>query len=193
MTPEQYTKEFGQNPVAFAEKYQGRFINIRGEVTGHGYTQFGKGYLQLGKEPWQFACQEQRPAAKAMPGQTVSLRAKPEPLEMTWQIIKVTGNGPPELTAEQLRKDLDSDRAGTNAKYAGKLVVLSGRVVYVGVAGDIALEAPKQAINCYFHGGSAAENERNSSFKKGQKVRVFGKFEVGDQSLSNCELVDVMP
>jgi hypothetical protein len=77
MTALQYQAEFG-GPGGWDayQRYKDRFLKVIGKVGGYSYDLQGVGLLFLDGNT-RFACEGKRPAARALPGQTVTLRGKP--------------------------------------------------------------------------------------------------------------------
>jgi hypothetical protein len=202
-TIEDYQREFFQNnpgATATPARYDGKFLRLTGEVEVSSGSSL---YLKGMRGP--MVCDEPRPGARAMPGQTVVLRGKCTLQSLgvsAWKVIKVTGDPPPTTTVEQLLKDLAADKAATNAKYDVKWMVLTGQITDVktetALITDkvvICLSPPgtKPEIRCLFNTTHKEEKTRNSTLQTGKKVKVVGRYRAEETFLDFCELVEVEP
>ena len=195
LTPVEYQLAFASGKRVGYDKYYNRSLKVTGVVTGYGHNLQGEGHLFLGADV-TFTCEEKRPSAKALPGQTATLRGKvTNALGVEkWTIEKVTGTPPPTVTAEQFLQDLAADKAGTNAKWKGKCVIVSGTITKAMTRnGQIYLTpADKQPfVSCWFYSANNAEvnRDRFGQYKVGQKVRILGYYE-RDGMVGRCEPLD---
>jgi hypothetical protein len=167
----------GRGPFANPNKYMNQFVKVHGKVNGYFYGTKGECYLLLDGSASRFACEEKLLAAKALPGQTVTLCGKPTSVfgVERWAIVDVTGPLPHSMTAEQLLQDLTKDKAGTDKKLNRKVLLLSGQIakVQIKTGGQIFLTAPDKqpTISCWFYSANNADvdRERLGQFKVGQK------------------------
>lgn len=185
MTAKQLNDEF-KDSSAFLKKYDNKVIEITGPVRMYNSTR----ELVLGPEINVFLCGEPYAVAKAMPGQTVTLRGRCDTnygISM-WSIVRVEDDPPPTLTAEQLAKEYTADKDGTNNKYRGKYLVLTGAIqkvekevgtnIYLTPAGQ------KPEVTCFFGVLEAQAAEKAGWLKTGQAVRILGSWAGPDPSIN---------
>jgi hypothetical protein len=135
-----------------------------------------------------------------MPGQTVVLRGKCTKQFLgvvSWKIVKVTGDPPPTMAAEQLLKELVADEDGFKVKYERKWLVLTGQITAVNTdldGVDMLMSPPgtKPVVSCRFKGGTTGEKKRNLELRAGKKAKVLGMYHGGGQ-FGYCELVEIEP
>ena len=198
LTALQYQAEFGGGRGWDAyQRYKDRFLKVTGKLAGYGYDLQGVPLLFLDGNKSRFACEEKRPASKVLPGQTVTLRGKPTGAlgVEKWAIVSVTGEPPPTVSAEQLLQDLVRDKAGTDQKWKGKTIVLSGQVAQDYKNGVVYLTPPAQppSVGCWFYAATPeVDRERLEQLKAGRKVRIVGMYE-GNGTLGMSEPIEVLP
>jgi hypothetical protein len=110
--------------------------------------------------------------------------------------VSVTGDPPPTVSAEQLLQDLTRDKAGTDQKWKGKAMILSGQLVQDYKNGGVHLTPPDKqpAISCWFYSANNADvnRERFDPLKAGRRVKIVGWYE-GNGVLGIGEPVEVLP
>jgi hypothetical protein len=197
LTAAELRKEDVEDGEAFNRKYEGKLVEVSGVVKSYDYTLGGEGRLWLeGPAHPKFLCQDPRPAARAMPGQTVFLRGRCEPRlgVRGWVIANVTGDPPPTVAAEDLAREVETDPDGASKKYRGKYLIVTGRITKLE-DNIVSLTPPgqKTVVKCGFPAASRKEEERNKTLQVGQKIKVLGESILGGAQLSLCELVEVSP
>jgi hypothetical protein len=193
MTDEQFANEFvyAEDKWAAEKKYKDRFLKVTGVVAGYGYGLKGEPFLQLvGSKDARFNVDEKLLAKKVLPGQSVTLRGKAKAFDSQWEIVNVTGKGPPELTAELLAKEFAADPAGTNKKYDKKMVVLTGKLYEVkGGLQFTPDKATPRIYGWYQQTSPEAQKERTQAFKVGNTVRVVGWYQAtGDAKMPSFQI-----
>lgn len=199
MEPRQLTTEFKASNSDFLSKYSGKVIEISGKVQDFKVSskEGDIGDLQLGpsanySDLDAFECSDPFPMAVAMPGQTVTLRGVcGEYGVLQWKIVRVEGEQPPKMSAEQLAKDYQRDEEGTAKKYRGKYLVLTGQVQKVNDQSLAVLLTPagvKPEIWCALGGLGWSAAERHGWLKKGETVRIIGEWLSDDPNL-DCSAV----
>jgi hypothetical protein len=199
MTAVQYQLAFGGHGGFDAyQRYKDQYIKVTGKVRGYHYDLKGVGELLLDGGDSRFACEEKQPPTKALPGQTVVLRGKPKGSlgVERWAIVSVTGDGPPTVDAEQLAQDLKRDKDGTDKKWKGKVMLLTGRLAEDCKNGGVYLTPPNQTphVGAWFYSANNAEvnRARFDPLKAGRKVKLVGWYE-GNGKLGIAEPVEVEP
>jgi hypothetical protein len=198
MTAVQYQLAFsGKGGWDSYQRYKDQYIKVTGKVGGYGYDLKGVGLLSLDQNT-KFACEEQRPMTKALPGQTVVLRGKPTGMfgVEKWAIVSVAGDPPPTVDAEQLLQDLKRDKAGTDAKWKGKAMILSGKLTKDYKNGGVMFSPPNQQpyLGAWFYDSGSAEvnRARFDPLKASRTVKLVGWYE-GNGSLGIAEPIEVLP
>jgi hypothetical protein len=195
-TVEQFVRETDRNAWAMTDKYKNGFVKITGTVADYYYGIKDDAYLFL-KEGGQhrFLCRDKMPSTKVLIGQTVTLRGQAA-FDITWDIVKVAGQGPPEMTAEQLAMDLAADEKATNQKWKDKWLVLTCQIAETTAGGLVLTPKGKTPrINCwYWAAGPSVKQLRDQAFKAGTKVKLIGKWEGSPiTQLGTANLVEVLP
>jgi len=198
MTAVQYSLAFGpKSGWDNYQRYKDQHVKVTGKVVGYHYSLKGVGELLL-DENTRFACEEQRPATKALPGQTVVLRGKPTGMfgAEKFAIVSVTGDPPPTVDAEQLLQDLKRDMAGTDAKWKGKAMILSGKLTTDCKNGGVLFSPPDQPpyLGAWFYdsGSPVVNRARFDPLKAGRQVKLVGWYE-GNGRLGIAEPIEVEP
>jgi len=198
MKPEQVLAEYMKDSDKFLKNYEGKVIEVTGQVKNYSYAFPGstdQGFLVLTAPVLtKFDCKDPHPMSKAMPGQTVTLRALCEPGFgiRDWKILRVEGAAPPEMSAEQFAKDYAADKEGMDKKFKDKYLIFTGTIQSVDAKKRIIQLTPsevKPAIECFFIDESLKVAERNGWFKKGAPVRVLGVHFYDDPALRLCVIL----
>lgn len=181
--------------MAFSSKYNNKVVDITGPLTMYDYDPANDtGTFVLGPGLNKFACVEAHPMAKAMPGQTVTLRARCDILNGIGEmlIVKVEGPTPPEVSAAQLLREYAADENGTATKYRGKYIIVSGAIKQVDeyrVCIDLGSKDSKSIVRCGLGVNSFAAAKRNKWVAEGQEVRILGDWTSGDPHLNNAAIL----
>jgi hypothetical protein len=183
-----FGQEFKTDREAAKAKYQRKYIELEGEITGVGRKSANEAYLTLegpkddligvtcftkDREPWN----------KYSPGQKVKLQGDWPEFAITASLIDCTiveagPNPAPVLTAEELAKESSADAEATIKKYDKKWLVLSGEIVgkETNDVGAATLELKgdgKTKVRASF---TAFEKDITDPLKVGQKVELLGQF-----------------
>jgi hypothetical protein len=165
------------------KQYDGKIVDVTGVVKGfHFFGTQGQPALRLGSRDVSYICKQPEALALAAPGQTVTLRLGQSTLAgpIDCLIVKTEGPAPPELTADQLAKELDADKDGTTKKYKGKHILVKGKwqaskeEPFVRVV----LSSPnvKPEITCDLVREAADAGKKNGWVKAGEEVRILAEF-----------------
>ena len=184
---------------AFLSKHGGKVIEISGSLRSSAYEngkRDDRGYVVLGPDTDRFDCSDPHPVSKAVPGQKVILRGRCDPMLGVREgaIVRVEGDPPPTLSAEQLAKDFEADEKGTVKKFKEKYLVLTGTIQNIkkdsfGI--EVVLTPPdaKNEIVCSISHEALAVAERHGWLKTGQRVRVLGEWVFDNPKLFSCVIV----
>lgn len=195
VTPEEIAADFNRGADAAVAKYAGKEVEVTGRVTGYVFGSLDASLRLAGSGPgevsFNFVCRDRRLVEKAMPGQTVTLRGRCQPILgiPDWTIVKVTGSPPPTFTATELARQYAANQKGTSAKIGGKYVVVTGTVTQVQNGGNIVLlTAPgkRPEVICRFDPDYPPLRERARPFRAGDKVKLLGESITGEPDLSRC-------
>jgi hypothetical protein len=129
-----------------------------------------------------------------LPGQTVVLRGK-----WThgifgveeWKFVSKSGEGPPEIKADDLAKDLAENPEETKKRWADKIIVVSGKIQ--DTKGGVTLTPPgkEPRVFCWFYAQSLTPPSGAIKFRVGQQIKVVGKFEGLSGQIGICEIVEL--
>ena len=177
---------------AFTKKYAGKVFDVTDVVTGYDYVSIKDGTAKLEmKTGGSYKCLDPHPMTKAMPGQTVTLRGRCVEGNgiLAWAIVKVEGDSPPTISAEELVKEFMTDAGAATKKYRDKWLIVTGTIQKVEAkdALRIILTKPgeKPEVNCLVLSSDATlKADPPGGLKEGQTVRVLGQSLLGDPALS---------
>lgn len=207
MTSVEFDTEYKADPDAAGAKYTGKTIELTGEIINVGMNLVGSHQLLLeGKKEGfdgRVVCFPKKPYPWkiAAPGQTVKIRGDwpsgPDDLAVgqliNCDIIEVTGDPIPNLTADELVKEIEANPAEATEKYKGKYMLMSGeitkkeRVQYEGMLVTLKTATGK-AVVCQMFGNDPAYT---ASLAPGQELHVIGKCELsGDKIRIDSCLLD---
>jgi hypothetical protein len=187
---------FGEKAQEFASKYGGKILDVTGgPITDYSFYDTGDSVNLRIDNRFDYRCRG-LPLTKAMPGQTVTLRGRCDPKTglgvMT--LVRVEGDPPPAITAEQLAKDFKERGEDAVKTVQRKYLVVTGTIQKVekeGIGTKVYLTPPgaKPVVTCWFVKQARAEAESNGWLKDGQKVRVLGEWISGELHLNSCVVV----
>jgi hypothetical protein len=191
-------------------KHRGKVIEMTGVVTGYGFGP-NAGAFMLATGPSRLSDNRPektnlgRPWTKALPTQTVTLRALvansnevPDPYP--WQFIEAKGPPPVAQTAEQLVKERNADSKAFDKKYEYGWVMVTGEVAEVkksdGGGNEFQLAAGgKEQLLCTIpgpgNGAAPLTASQQTALKPGTKVKLLGQ-PTGDR-LTDCIVLDPAP
>jgi hypothetical protein len=197
LTVDEYVQAIGK--AAESDKvYHDRFINITGTLGWYGRmlpAQGSKSYFLFEGFQDRFNCPEDKLPSKALPGQTVVLRGKwTHPIfgVENWTFVKASGDGPPEVKAEDLLKELSENLAEAKRRWADKIIVVSGKIQDLPKGGiNFAPPGKEPRLICWFYDQSLTTPTGRIKFQKGQQVKLVGKFEELSGQVGICELIEL--
>jgi hypothetical protein len=186
----QWHAEFGKDPKAAFGKYNGKVVELTGEVewvSEDPSQQVGCVYLRVEGAPLQDRCAtiDKQPWLKVSPGSKVRIRGKmpeyglPRDLEEA-EIVEAGPNPALVMSAQQLTTEYAADRKAGNDKFDEKWAILEGEVVEKGPAKDCAVQLKLKGtddvtVRCGF-------GDRNKkpldAVKVGSRVKVFGQLSI---------------
>jgi len=183
ITALQLAEEFEKDSKAARQKYQGKVIDLSGRIDRLNRN-IGGGdafvVLDGGKEGVRCVTVDKQPWNKVVPGQKVKLRGtladNSTPMLLQCEILE-TGESPAlVVTAEQLAKEAAADAEGTDKKYKGKPLIVTGEIVelkpakgeeYLKLKGD-----DQRKVYCVF----PLQGDMIAGLKEGQRVKILGQY-----------------
>jgi hypothetical protein len=210
-TVQQFVAEMTKDSNFPVSKHAGKVIDLTGVVSGYGFGPNAGAFLlesepgkPLEARPYK-AADVSRPWTKALPAQTVVLRAQvgksnnvPDPYP--WQFVEAKGAPPMTQTAEQLVKERAANEVAFNKKYADHWVLVTGTVAEVkksdGGGTEFRLKAgDKEQLLCTIPDPGFAvaplTPPQAAALKPGTKVKLLGQ-PVGDR-VAFCIVLDPAP
>jgi hypothetical protein len=193
VTAGELADEYKKDSKAMAAKYKGKVIEVSGLLDGYTWAALGLKEPVLTvvdpkdtKRSVQCFTDDLKPWSKALPGQEVKVKGTyydfgQAALKQT-EILSVTGDKPPTVTAAELAKEFATDALAAQKKYKGKYVVLTGEVDKVA-PGKITLktEAGMPPIQGLF------AREFEMTLKPGQKVKALAYLSYGGKDVVTLE------
>ena len=186
---------------AFLQKYNNKVVEVTGKVEGYEYP--GRGNvvkLQLDHPIMRFECREPHAMSKAMPGQTVTLRTKGNFLLGldNWVIVKVEGEPPLTLAADDFAREYQADAKATEMKYEGRYLVLTGTVQKIDRKSfpvQVFLTSPgvEPRFACLIPPLALEVADKNGWLKEGQKVRLLGSCHAAKPQHTYCVVLPPQP
>jgi len=186
LTAEDFFKQFKENAMRAAEKFNGKVIEVMGEISDVGRDVVSKKptlTLKTGDQIFGVVCvmAEPNPWNKAVPGQKVKIKGRSEEFASRLDSCVFVETGKYQgisLTASELGKEYEANPKATTEKYDGKHLILSGEVdkkeVNEAGAAKFTLKTTgKVKVNVSFTG---FEEEASKAIKPGQKIKVIGKY-----------------
>jgi hypothetical protein len=189
-------------------KHAGKVIEVRGVVTGYGFgPHAGAFMLKTGPHPVLDRPEKvdlDRPWTKALPTQTVTLRARVATSNAVqdpyhWQFIKTEGPLLPTITAEELVKERETDASAFDEKYKHAWVMLNGTISETktdkdgGAAFQLAA-GDKKRLLCTIPARIAIAPltpAQTAALKPGTKVKLLGRPAIG--RVSDCIVFEPAP
>jgi hypothetical protein len=186
MTPKEMGDALGKNfkdQLEFLDRNRDKVIEVTGVIDSYDY--FGPGdmgsFFLKNANLVRFEMAEPHPMAKAVTGQTVTLRARCLGSFRGfggWAIVRVEGDPPPTISAEQIAKQYQADPEATTKKYKDKHIIFTGTIQKIeeDTGTTIHLSGPgmKPVVACHFGVSGSDAAERNGWLKIGATVRVLG-------------------
>jgi hypothetical protein len=202
LTAEDYLKEWKQDPKAADAKYTGKIVEVSGAVAnvgpGPGSPQVELSGGSDGSAHLLCLTAEKEPWARVAPGQTIKIKGKQShvlaPQVQDCQPVELGPGGPVPISAKDLAAEYAKDRAGTNARYKGKYLLVTGEVAakdesYPNVQVQFKTGGDTKVV-C--HVDSLRYGDK---VKAGQPLTVVGEFmylkepRAGETGLWTCHLV----
>jgi tRNA_anti-like len=191
LTAEDWFKEWGKDEKLARQKYQGKIIELTGDVEivdDHPNGEAGIVYLKVGRDNVTCYTADKEPWLKAGPGQKAKIRGK-VPDDGFWgkpynlyPCAVIEGTPPPTFSAEQLAKEFTADRKVFEEKYDHKQVLVEGAVAAKTVDGNYGKLMLKgggdQTVSCTLGMLTDFQKRRYESIKVGQQVKLCGEVSV---------------
>jgi hypothetical protein len=174
-----------KNDEKFLEKYDGKIVDITGTLKHYEFSG-ERPALLLDSFRYKYYCRDPNALAHVAPGQTVTLRDRCNVFLAFGKcvIVKVEGDTPPELAADKLAAEYAADNEGTEKKYKGKYVVVSGKTRIIKepswVQVELSTAGVKPAIVCNINEASATLAKKRGWLKEGAEVKILGQTLLGD-------------
>ncbi len=176
------------------KKYTGRVLDVRGKVLGckyYGFSSHNTVNLALvdGSAVFEITCRELDALTKVAPDQTVTLRARCNALFSTdCIIVKVEGDAPPSLAANDLGKAFKLDKTAASAKYGNKWVRLMGTLQQIDGRTEYGVSSPgvEPQVKCHFDPDGLKVATRNNWFQSGKSAAILGLCDNEEPILRNC-------
>lgn len=181
LTVDEYVADFKSDQKAAAKKYQKKVVELTGEVTlsGRSFIDFKSKGSRFGRlhcttkdlQPWLRVSQGQHAVIRGIyKGYVVGGISL-----YNVEIIKVTGESTAvQTTAEELATEFTKDQKGTDAKYNGKQLFVTGTLRLTDASDrEVIIESNNGRVGVEM---SAALDLRY--LKDGQKVTLAGRYRV---------------
>ena len=196
LTSADFVKEFKTNAKDAHAKYKDKVIELTGVIASIGTNAGGEAvFLLEGPDPKGFdwtavSFSEPRPWKKAAPGQKVKLKGKVHPdvslaMLVYPQIVEVTGDEPPKLTADDLGQEYAKGIEAAEKKYDKKWIILSGQIEKINEKDGILFKT-KEKTPQVFARFAPDQFKLVKDWKPGQNVTVIGQYllNLGKDSVS---------
>lgn len=218
-TAEALMAEYQKDPQAARDKYDGKLIELQGEVSGIGRGPMSRVFEDMklapalmlgprGQVP-RVLCftTDDQPWAKVAPPQSITIRGRGDadsgrdgPVLLDCQIVAAGPCAAVPITAAALAQECAASEEQTAARYRGKCLRINGELLKIelrGSAGFVGHEIfslhlegdDKRIIVCR----GADDLRRLKALKPGQQVQLMGEFGHGERSevvVLDCVLVD---
>jgi hypothetical protein len=208
LTSSQFDAEFKKGGAG-PEKYKSKIVELTGPVTGAGNAPVNSeggeklrpsltlqgeevtdliGCVTVDPQPW----------TKAAPGQTVKLRGecRGNAQLLDCEILEVTGQAPPIMSAEELVKETARDLDAAKKKYGGKYLQLSGEILQVtsakGGGARVWFKASVTKPRLFVVLGKD-QKPLIDTLKAGQQFKFLGQFSIGRASEEPIQMLNGLP